>query len=74
MVGGSLSGRLPTSSPTAHLKAGQWRLSSIGVRGREAGGGGQRRSQVSLAGGADRIPGRGINLNTGTYKMSRQAA
>ena len=35
----------------------------------------QRRSQVSLAGGgADRIPGGGINLNTYTYKMSRQAA
>ena len=27
----------------------------------------QRRSQVSLAGGADRIPGGGINLNTYSY-------
>ena len=35
---------------------------------------GQRRSQVSLVGGADRIPGGGINLNTYTYKMSRRAA
>ena len=50
----------------------------------------QRRSQVSLVGGADRIPGGGwqnsrggwqnsgggggINLNTYTYKMSRRAA
>ena len=41
----------------------------------------QRRSQVSLVGGADRIPGGadiipggGINLNTSTYKMSRRAA
>ena len=39
------------------------------------GGGGERRSQVSLVGGrADRIPGGGINLNTYTYKMSRRAA
>ena len=37
-------------------------------------GPGQRRSQVSLVGGADRIPGGGINLNTYTYKMSRRAA
>ena len=36
-------------------------------------GGGQRRSQESLAGGADRIPGGGINLNTYSYgKRDRQ--
>ena len=33
----------------------------------------QRRSQVSLAGGADRIPG-GINLNTYSYGKMDSAA
>ena len=34
----------------------------------------QRRSQVSLAGGADRIPGGGINLNTYSYGKRDSAA